>query len=543
MPNDAWIPTDAVDATAQLYTLDQIGTTRPEAGEAWQPTAVTGDATVLGLAASVALVAPAGIATTAVVGVVTSSVVAAVSGTASGTASATTTPASVTVVAPVGMVSGAGEATVAGVVSSVTVVAPAGVAAGDPSILGPTSSVTVSAPAGTSSGTATVAGIVVAVTTVTPAGVTQVATAGSPATLIAAAVAGSSAGGSLATAVVTAPSGAVSASASVGVINTSVGPGDPNNLEGQMITVTMTARSGSATGTNFSPVPGVVASITVATPLDPEEAAEGLAVDRASSGIQLTLLSGHVPYQPGMVRLAVADNTHPAAGEYTPEDLLAWLFLDGEQTSSFPVDLDPETFDNDKVLYPVDGLTVGAHTLTAGSSSTARDDDTTVTFYVDTAQVATGAATPQYPPAITSGRWTFQQYDFANLGSVLTYEFPTNPTELQETYAQAAVTADATTAYDGLMMVWEGERRPDIWTIKGEVFQRIDHDALAYWSSINQRLWVTDEFGRTVLAKITSFKAIRKRSIDYPWRHEYTMTFDVLDGPSVASFSGQFAEV
>lgn len=307
-----------------------------------------------------------------------------------------------------------------------------------------------------------------------------------------------------------------------------------------MLTVTVTARAGTVTGVRVPPVLGVLPTAAVAAPAGSVEA---LAVDRSSSGIQLTLLTEHVAYQPGVVRLTVADNTHPEADLYYPEDTLVWLFLDGEATSTFPVELDPDTWTNDKVMYPVDDLAIGAHTLTAGSNSTNRDSATTVTFYVDTAQVATGAATPVYPPAVTSGRWTFQEYDFSDVENVLTYEFPINPSRLEETYAEAAITAEATTAYDGAMMIWEGERRPDRWIIAGEVFERIDHDALAYWAAINQRLWVTDEYGRTILAKIVGFKATRKRAMEYPWRHEYSMTFDVLDGPSVPTFSGTFAEV
>lgn len=310
-------------------------------------------------------------------------------------------------------------------------------------------------------------------------------------------------------------------------------------VAGPVAAVTGAAR---ATSPISAAVTGVVTSIgaSVVTSSDTGDTSgvDALNVDRSSAGIQLTLLTDHVPYQPGVVRVSVADFRDPDL-LYAPEEGV-WLFLDGESTSTFSVALDPDTFTNDKVLFPVDDLAVGAHTLTAGHWSAAPDDRTTVVFYVDSSQIATGAASPQYPPVVTSGRWTFQQYDFASLGSVLTYEFAINPSRLEESYAEAALTNEATTAYDGVMLTWEGERRPDRWTISGDILERVDRDALAYWSNLNQRLWVTDEFGRTVLAKIVSFQSTRKRDLEHAWRHTYTMIFDVLDGPSASSFGGEF---
>lgn len=511
--------------------------------------ATSGDATTTGVVTDISVVAPAGTASgsgsVSVDGVVATIVVASPAGTVSTDSSVAGVVTSITTTSPAGIV----EVAAVGVAANVTATSPAGAASGDASATVAPVTITVASPAGTAAGAldVTVTGVVVSITTAGPAGIVEVAEPGPAGTITVAAPAG------IVTATgPTVPPPVITVSAPVGIVvivstvgpgldpgSPTVGPGQPpDTVEGPMLTVTVTARAGTVTGVNVPPVPGRPLTVALTAPAGEVEA---LSVDRSSAGIQLTLLADHVAYQPGVVRLSVADERDPEQ-RYFPEQGV-WLFLDGEQTSAFPVELDPDTYTNDKVLYPVDDLTVGAHTITAGHWSSTRDERTTVTFYVDTAQTTTGAATPQYPPAVTSGRWTFQEYDFADLGEVLTYEFPTNPSRLEETYAEAAITTEATTAYDGPIVVWEGERRPDRWIISGEVLERIDHDALAYWSDINQRLWVTDEYGRTILAKIVSFKATRKRAQEHPWRHAYTMTFDVLDGPSVATFSGQFAEV
>jgi hypothetical protein len=260
---------------------------------------------------------------------------------------------------------------------------------------------------------------------------------------------------------------------------------------------------------------GVLSSIGVACFAGGVDA---YSVDRSGNVIGLTLLDTSVPNQPGTLRVTVGNG--PAGGT-------AYFFLDGSTSSFYSVGLDG-TGSAVGVGLPINGLTMAAHVVRVGSGSSSPESTSAQNFAVLEAPATDSTPTPAYPPAVTTGRWTFQAYNWVDPLAIPTYQFAMNPSKITESYGDVSLTSERTTAANGITVLWEGVVRPSQWSWSGRVFTKYDHDALVWWNAYNGRVWLTDEYGRSFLIKIESLDMKRKRNIDQAWDHEYTMVASVL---------------
>lgn len=108
-----------------------------------------------------------------------------------------------------------------------------------------------------------------------------------------------------------------------------------------------------------------------------------------------------------------------------------------------------------------------------------------------------------------------------------TYTVPLNPEAMQSLFGQRAVTAKATLA--GRVLLTEGVTPPVTWSFSGQILDAEHFEALRHWVyDINQRVTITDHFGRRIVCALQSFTPEPKRAVGHAWRHTYTVKALVL---------------
>lgn len=129
-------------------------------------------------------------------------------------------------------------------------------------------------------------------------------------------------------------------------------------------------------------------------------------------------------------------------------------------------------------------------------------------------------------PGVGVKRWVFQ--DPYNDDE---YTFHFNPSEMTSPHGPKRIEFAATTAVRGEKIAFEGSTEPVQWQFSGSIHIKEMHDALLVWSKKNNRIWVTDHFGRAWLIYITNYAPVPVRSVGEYWRHNYTMNALIFFGP------------
>ena len=130
-------------------------------------------------------------------------------------------------------------------------------------------------------------------------------------------------------------------------------------------------------------------------------------------------------------------------------------------------------------------------------------------------------------------RWVFTDPYLHSNDPDYTYTVAFNPREMTSLWPTKRVTARMTTAVTGQALVTEGAAMPTEWTFKGTIFDQTHHDALLRWVNKRNRITIVDHYGRTISAYLTRYDVAPKRSLNVPWRHEYTISALVFSvGPA-----------
>lgn len=122
-----------------------------------------------------------------------------------------------------------------------------------------------------------------------------------------------------------------------------------------------------------------------------------------------------------------------------------------------------------------------------------------------------------------------------------TYTVPLNPNSMTSPFREKAIDLAVTTAVDGQALVSEGQARPVNWQFSGTILTQAHYDALFKWYSKSKRFYLTDHYGRRFTVYFTDYKPIPKRSVGYPWRHDYTITaivYGILAADGVTVLQG-----
>lgn len=324
--------------------------------------------------------------------------------------------------------------------------------------------------------------------------------------------------GGVATVVLAAPAGSVSATTGGGGGGAAVG-----SVNGATATVVLAAHPGTVSSPPI--IAGPSAAITLAAPVG---SVVTYTVNRADLVLTMSLIDSDVPVQPGTLRASVYNGTAYAT---------VYFFLDGAATHFHSAALD-ET-GSATVALPINNVTVGSHavrvseTTTLPAATTVNDKAFTVSGAPAPVYVAPTPQTPPAPPDAPIDYWVFQAYDFSSLDNVETYTLPVNPKEYEPSYGGFAISSEPTTVSSGTVVSWEGVAPPETMRWSGRILTKEDHAAMLKVGVTGQRIWVTDHFRRRFLVKIASFTPQRVRDRARPWHHEYEMTAWVLQGEGV----------
>ena len=121
-------------------------------------------------------------------------------------------------------------------------------------------------------------------------------------------------------------------------------------------------------------------------------------------------------------------------------------------------------------------------------------------------------------------RWVF--YDPVTLDS---YTVPINPNDDGTPGLSKNMRYLNTAGPDGSVLAFEGRDNPKETQVKGIILDEAHLDALEEWSNKRYQVQITDDLGRVYQIYITDFAPRRVRARSHPYKHEYTLSFVIVD--------------
>lgn len=113
------------------------------------------------------------------------------------------------------------------------------------------------------------------------------------------------------------------------------------------------------------------------------------------------------------------------------------------------------------------------------------------------------------------------------------YVFPTNPDKMSSPFPTKAISAEATTAVDGQVLLWEGMTPATAWSFSGHVRSAEAYEELRSWVYDRRgRLFIYDHFGRRLVVVLQSFEPEGKRSVGVYWHHSYLIKALIVGAPT-----------
>lgn len=116
---------------------------------------------------------------------------------------------------------------------------------------------------------------------------------------------------------------------------------------------------------------------------------------------------------------------------------------------------------------------------------------------------------------------------FTDIAGVDEYEFAINPLDSSVPSIEKTITTKYTA--DGTPINIEGRQKPQSFEFSGTILHEAHYRKMEEWFEKSSQVSITDDLGRSLWVIITSFNPTRNYSPDYPWRHEYTCTANILN--------------
>lgn len=125
-------------------------------------------------------------------------------------------------------------------------------------------------------------------------------------------------------------------------------------------------------------------------------------------------------------------------------------------------------------------------------------------------------------------RWTFTDAVAAD-----SYTFAVNPNDGGSPTDAKSIQYQKSSApsEEGKTLVFEGRDEPNTSSFSGVILAEAQYHAMRSWFRRRNPITMTDDLGRTFTIYITKFEAKRKRARSYPWKHEYTVEYIILEDP------------
>lgn len=127
-------------------------------------------------------------------------------------------------------------------------------------------------------------------------------------------------------------------------------------------------------------------------------------------------------------------------------------------------------------------------------------------------------------PPIPLVRWTFHDPTVPE-----TYTLEINPNEGGAPDYKKSITTMATAAPDGSTLMFEGRDEPKRLDFSGVILTEAQYMAFLAWWQKRHQILVTDDLGREYWVYFEQWTPTRKRTIHYPWRHNFQAKTIILD--------------
>lgn len=121
-------------------------------------------------------------------------------------------------------------------------------------------------------------------------------------------------------------------------------------------------------------------------------------------------------------------------------------------------------------------------------------------------------------------RWRFEDTTEGD-----SYTFAINPNEGGSPNRAKSIQFQKTSASDGKTLVFEGLDEPKTSQFSGVILTQAYYDAMIDWFGRRHPIKVIDDLGREFIIYITKLDAKRQRAVHYPWKHQYTVDYIILE--------------
>ena len=120
--------------------------------------------------------------------------------------------------------------------------------------------------------------------------------------------------------------------------------------------------------------------------------------------------------------------------------------------------------------------------------------------------------------------WLF--YD-ASTGD--SYSLPINPADEGSNMRRKSFDIQNTSAPGGKVLIFEGRDEPRTASWTGTLLTEDQYNKFIDWFEKRHQFQVTDDLGRGHMVYIQGMDVRRRRSYQFPWRHEFTIEVNYLD--------------
>lgn len=121
-------------------------------------------------------------------------------------------------------------------------------------------------------------------------------------------------------------------------------------------------------------------------------------------------------------------------------------------------------------------------------------------------------------------KWTFNDPTMSE-----TYVFDINPNTGGTPAQEKNMTYVNTAGPDGRVLAFEGRQKPQEGVFSGTILTEEQYNAMLYWFTKRNQIYMSDDLGRVFTIYITKFDSKRVRAVSHPWKHDYTCSYVILD--------------
>ena len=118
------------------------------------------------------------------------------------------------------------------------------------------------------------------------------------------------------------------------------------------------------------------------------------------------------------------------------------------------------------------------------------------------------------------------------------YTFEINPNDGGSASMRKNLVYQNTAAPGGNVLMFEGQDEAQTGEFSGVILSEAQYLKMIEWFNKRYPIQVTDDLGRTDTIYITEFTPQRKRSVNYPYKHEYTVRYTVITNYAGTGVSG-----